>query len=180
MTEAPPEGRGAASAEDSPGDVARTDLDSDFVEVYTAHYPRLVRALRLGGLRRQAAEDVCQEAFARTLSHWGRVRRGSNPPGYVYRVAFRLARRSFREEAPLSWEPAGRDEVSGQVVDKVVAEAVIAAMPHRRRACVVACLVVGLPTSEAARALGLKEGTVRKQLERGRVDLRTALGDDVG
>ncbi|MCA1692656.1 MAG: hypothetical protein LC733_10840 [Actinobacteria bacterium] len=48
----------------------------------------------LTGARRDDAEDVAQEAFARTLSRWRRVRTGSNPPGYVYRVAFRLLRRA--------------------------------------------------------------------------------------
>ena len=37
---------------------------SDFVEVYEKHFPRLVRALEIGGLDRAAAEDAAQEAFA--------------------------------------------------------------------------------------------------------------------
>src|SRR5581483_3411550 len=68
---------------------------SDFVEMYEVHYPRLVRALEIGGLDRATAEDTAQEAFARTLGHVRRVRLGSNPPGYVYRVGFRVGRRSF-------------------------------------------------------------------------------------
>src|SRR5205823_3740447 len=51
-------------------------------------------ALRVAGtIDRAAAEDIAQEAFARTLGHWRRVRQGTNPAGYVYRVAFRLLRR---------------------------------------------------------------------------------------
>ena len=56
----------------------------------------------------------------------------------------------------------------------VAVEAALAAMPPRRRACAVMCLVVGLPVQEAARALGIADGTVRKHLEEARRDLRAA------
>lgn len=149
---------------------------ADFVELYTTHYHRVVRALELGGLERAGAEDTAQEAFARTLGHWPRVRTGSNPAGYVFRVAFRLGRRSLRRESPLLTDVASPGDMAAAVVTRTAVEAVVAAMPHRRRACVVACLVVGLSTKEAAQALGIAEGTVRKQIERGRTDLRVALG----
>ena len=150
---------------------------SDFVEVYESHYGRLVRALEIGGLERATAEDVAQEAFARTLGHWRRVRLGTNPPGYVYRVAFRLARRSFRREQPLTGELQSAGDLAGQVVTRAAVAAALAAMPPRRRACAVMCLLSGLSTKEAARALGIAEGTVRKQLELARGSLRAQLGD---
>lgn len=152
-------------------------IPDDFAEVYRSHFHRVVRALELGGLSRQAAEDTAQEAFARTYSHWQRVRQGSNPPGYVYRVAFRLAKRSLKRDIPLLHEPADGADMAGDVTVRAVVEAVIGAMPPRRRACVVGCLIVGLDTRDVARSLGIAEGTVRKQLERGRSDLRAALGD---
>jgi DNA-directed RNA polymerase specialized sigma24 family protein len=55
--------------------------------------------------------------------------------------------------------------------------AAIAAMPPRRRACAVMCLMSGLSTKEAAHSLGIAEGTVRKQLELARASLRAQLGD---
>lgn len=151
-------------------------VSDDFVETYREHFPRVVRALELGGLQRAVAEDVAQEAFARTLGHWRRVRGGTNPAGYVYRVAFRLVRRRLRPESPLGDEAPAAGDLSSEVASRLDAEAVIAAMPPRRRACVVLCLVVGASTREAASALRLAEGTVRKHLERGRADLRAALG----
>ena len=45
-------------------------------------------------------------------------------------------------------------------------------MPARRRACAMLCFVVGLTPKEAARSLGIAEGTVRKQLGLARDDLR--------
>jgi hypothetical protein len=66
----------------------------DFVELFRMHYPRLVRALVLAGSSTPGAEDLAQEAFARTFRHWRRVRGGTNPAGYVYRTGFRLLRGS--------------------------------------------------------------------------------------
>lgn len=142
--------------------------------MFAAQYPRVVRALSLGGLSHAEAEDAAQEAFARTLGHWRRVRRGTNPPGYVFRTAFRLARKQMarRVDLPLDEERAGVSDEIELAVTRMDVEEVLAAMPPRRRACAVACLVVGMSTAEAARSLGIAEGTVRKQLEHARRALR--------
>ena len=154
-----------------------TGAAPDFIEVYETHYPRLVRALEISGLDRASAEDVAQEAFARTFGHWRRVRLGTNPPGYAYRVGFRLARRTFRREEPLVVEPTSTGDLAGQVVAREAIERALEAMPPRRRSCAVMCLMSGLTTKDAARSLGIAEGTVRKQLELARSTLRAVLGD---
>jgi RNA polymerase sigma factor (sigma-70 family) len=147
-------------------------IADDFVTVYEAHYSRLVRALEIGGLDRPSAEDVAQEAFARTLVHWRRVRLGSNPPGYVYRTAFRLSRSHWRRELGSEQDVASRSDTAGEAVSNLGMEAALGRMPARRRACAVLCFVVGLSPKEAARSLGIAEGTVRKQLGIARDDLR--------
>lgn len=65
----------------------------DFDGFYRTNYPRVVLSLRLATGSADDAEDLAQEAFARTMVHWARVRGGSSPLGYVYRVAFRLQQR---------------------------------------------------------------------------------------
>lgn len=155
-------------------------LDADFVALYEHHYPRLVRALRLGGLAAPDAEDVAQEAFARTLAHFWRVRRGTNPPGYVFRVAFRLARAPRRDQTASASEIAAVEDVGGEATTHAAIETALAAMPPARRRCAVACLVVGLSPSDAARAFRLSPGTVRKQLAAARTDLAAALDTAVG
>jgi RNA polymerase sigma factor (sigma-70 family) len=150
------------------------DTSADFVAVYIQHYPRLVRALELSGSERAWAEDVAQEAFARTLGHWKRVRRGSNPPGYVYRTAFRLARRR-RSERPLVGDEMSLPGVESEALSNVTVNKVLEAMPERRRACAMLCFVAGLTPKEAAEALGIAAGTVRKQLELARAELQVQL-----
>lgn len=161
---------------DEPGPVAASE---EFVELYRAHYGRLVRALRYAGASAAESEDLAQEAFARTLDHWWRVRHGSNPAGYVYRVGFRLARRRRRElllgdATPDTTSP----DVGGEATTRVGAQAALAEMPAARRSCAVLCLMVGLSPNEAAHVLGIAASTVRKQLERARVDLHAALDTD--
>jgi len=153
------------------------DIADDFVIVYEAHYPRLVRALQIGGLDRAAAEDVAQEAFARTLGHWRRVRLGTNPPGYVYRTAFRLSRNHWKREDSLEPEHASRNDTAAEAVSNLALEAALSRMPARRRACAMLCFVVGLTPKETARSLGIAEGTVRKQLGLARDDLKHLLED---
>jgi RNA polymerase sigma factor (sigma-70 family) len=158
-------------------DDRKPGVADDFVDVYEAHYPRLVRALQIGGLDKASAEDVAQEAFARTLGHWRRVRLGSNPPGYVYRTAFRLSRGHWKHEHAPELERASRDDTAAEAVTKLELEAALGAMPARRRACAMLCFVVGLSPKEAGHALGIAEGTVRKQLGLAREDLKSLVGE---
>ena len=89
-----------AHSPNSPSEVAEGALIStDFVDCYQTHYPRLRRALELSGADRATAEDLAQEAFGRALARWRRVRKGANPPGYVYTTGFRLWQRAQRRAA---------------------------------------------------------------------------------
>ena len=160
----------------SPG--ATSHAADDFVGMYEVHSTRVVRALRLAGLSREAAEDVAQEAFARTLVHWPRVRRGENPPGYVYRVAFRLQRRQLRRDVPTANLEGVVTDVAAEASTRVGLEAVLRSMPARRRACATMCFVVGMSPVEAGRSLGIAPSTVRKQLAKARIDLRPLVADD--
>jgi RNA polymerase sigma-70 factor (ECF subfamily) len=156
--------------------VEATLTTADFVECYRAHYPRVIRALRLGGADSGAAEDIAQEAFARSLVHWRRVRRGSNPPGYVYRTAFRLyARRADLREEELPSDAGATADIQHEAATRLGVEAVLQVMPPRRRVCATLCFIVGFTPVEVAEALGIAEGTVRKQLEAARDTLRAAL-----
>ncbi len=151
----------------------RTD---DFTEFYRSGYPRLVAALRLAGASDGA--DLAQEAYARTLRHWRRVRQGTNPAGYVTTTAFRLMRRHRRPPAvPLE---DGDGAVAGPEAATVAAmsvQAVLAEMPARRRESAVLCLYLEMSADEAAEVMGVSPSTVRVQLHRARSDLRAGLAD---
>jgi RNA polymerase sigma-70 factor (ECF subfamily) len=162
---------------DSDAEVAEGVLTTtDFVDCYQTHYRRLVRALRLSGADAASAEDIAQEAFARALVHWRRIRRGVNPPGYVYLTGFRLLQRAQRRHEPPAPPPPPAAPTESSALTAVAVEASLAAMPPRRRACAVMCLIVGLSASDAAASLGIAAGTVRKHLDEARRDLQAACG----
>ena len=146
---------------------------AEFEALYRQHYPRLVRSLRLAGIGGEA-EDVAQEAFARTLVHWWRVRRGTNPAGYAYRVAFRLAFRRRRRAVALVQADGSVPDAIAAATLRVDVERRLAAMPAGRRRCAVLVLLVGLEPAEVARALRIAPSTVRKQVSLARADLAQA------
>ncbi|HEX3394171.1 MAG TPA: RNA polymerase sigma factor [Acidimicrobiales bacterium] len=153
--------------------VVRLDCD-DFVAMYRAEYHRVVRALELAGAGRPTAEDVAQEAFARTLARWRRVRGGTNPAGYVYRVAFRQWSRQCRDgdrPDPSPGAVQSADATAENAATHADVEHALAAMPLRRRTCAVLCLVIGYTPTEAGEVMRIKASTVRKHLDQARADL---------
>ena len=143
----------------------------DFVDLFTTQYPRLVAALRLSGAQGVTAEDLAQEAFARTLGHWRRVREGTNPAGYLYRVAFRLLRRRVGvAEDPLGDidRPSTTPGPEDTAIAAVDAAHALDAMPPRRRACAVLVWYLGFTSDEAGAILTIDGATVRTQLDRAR------------
>jgi len=151
----------------------RTD---DFTELYRSGYPRLVAALRLAGAT--DGPDLAQEAFARTLRHWRRVRQGSNPAGYVTTTAFRLLRRHrLAPTVPLEDAHGAVTGPEAVTVAAISVHTTLAAMPARRRQAAVLCLYLEMSAEEAAEAMGVSPSTVRVQLHRARADLRAALAD---
>jgi RNA polymerase sigma factor (sigma-70 family) len=148
-----------------------------FDDLYAEHYARLTRALTISGAG-DAAEDIAQEAMARTLARWRRVRRGTNPAGYVYTTAFRLLQRHHRRAQPVALargpSVAGPEAIA--ITNIVLAQA-LDAMPPARRAVAALCISLGWTTDEAASALGIAPSTARVQLHHAREDLHHALGE---
>ena len=160
--------------------LALPPLEADgFVELYSLHYGRLVSSLRLAGADPQRAQDLAQEAFARTYARWRKVRGGTSPAGYVYRTAYRLLRkRGGLPETPLDEYDSAIPGPEGEAVTEASLHAALEAMPPRRRACAALCLYLGFDTDEAAAMLGISAATVRVQLHRARKALHIALGED--
>lgn len=146
----------------------------DFVDCYRNHYGRLVRSLQVAGLSYSDAEDVAQSAFAITLRNWMRVKNGTNPPGYVYRVAFRSVNKRELNRVSISEVPV-EQVPAPDVVSTISIEAALQSLPLRRRTVAVLYLVLGFSTHDISSLLGLADGTVRKHIEEARRDLRVWL-----
>ena len=156
-------------------------------EIVQLHSPRVYRlAYRLTG-NRPDAEDLTQEVFVRVFRSLDTYTPGSFE-GWIHRITTNLfldkARRRSRfrfdgfgegaEERLISSSPA--PEVSyadGRFDDDV--EAALVSLPEDFRAAVVLCDVEGLSYEEIADVMGVKLGTVRSRIHRGRSMLRKAL-----
>ena len=164
-------------SEDAPG----------WEEIVTEHSARVYRlAYRLTG-NRPDAEDLTQEVFVRVFRSLHTYRPGTMA-GWLHRITTNLfldgARRKQRirfdalsDEAAHRLPSAmpGPDTVQmDQVFDPDV-EAALASLAPDFRAAVVLCDIEGLSYEEIADVLGLKLGTVRSRIHRGRAQLRSAL-----
>jgi RNA polymerase sigma-70 factor (ECF subfamily) len=156
----------------------------DFDGFYRTNYPRVVLSLRLATGSADDAEDLAQEAFARTMVHWARVRGGSSPLGYVYRVAFRLQqrrrlRRKRQHDAASDaarLRSTGLAEAAGDAWSdgEAVREALTQLPPACRRAAVL-CLYADMTAPEAAAVLGVSASTIRTHIQRARQTLVATL-----
>ena len=145
-----------------------------FESWYQALHPRVVAALYLSTGDLDDAADAADEALARALERWDRVRTMASPDGWVFQVAFNLVRRRGRrralEHTVLRRSAAGRSPTvpapAGEAWDAV------RRLPPRQRQVVALRFLVDLPEAEIAEILGISRGTVSSTL----VDARRALG----
>ncbi|HIT74579.1 MAG TPA: RNA polymerase sigma factor SigE [Candidatus Avipropionibacterium avicola] len=156
-------------------------------QVVTQHSARVYRlALRLTG-NPHDAEDLTQDVFVRVFRSLDRYRPGTFE-GWLHRITTNLfldgARRKQRirfdlmaddvDERVPARDPGPSQVLLDQDLDHDVAQA-LAALSPEFRAAVVLCDIEGLSYEEIADVLGLKLGTVRSRIHRGRSQLRTAL-----
>lgn len=126
------------------------------------------------------APDVVASAVARCLrSDWSTIENGD---AYLFRAVYNEAtglRRRFARRAGLAHRvprsPAAVEDAEHVVDDQLDVGAALATLSPQQRAVIVLTYWNALPVSAVADHLDLGEGTVKKQLARGRAKLREAL-----
>jgi len=156
-------------------------------QIVRTHSARVYRlAYRLTG-NPHDAEDLTQEVFVRVFRSLSSYTPGSFE-GWLHRITTNLfldqARRRQRirfdafaddaEQRLPGSAPTPERALHDQLFDSDV-ERALAALPPEFRAAVVLCDVEGLTYDEIADVLGVKLGTVRSRIHRGRAQLRAAL-----
>jgi RNA polymerase sigma-70 factor (ECF subfamily) len=148
-------------------------LDPDRV---AEHLPRLYRAARAWTRSREEAEDLVQETYARVLAR-PRLLRNEDELGYLLRSMRNtlISQVRARERRPQTTELVEEVAVSGRASDNPAeaaeireVHAAIAELPEDFRDALVAVDIAGLSYPEAARALGVPEGTLTSRLFRAR------------
>ena len=163
----------------------RYRLDPDRV---AEHLPRLYRAARAWSRSREEAEDLVQETYVRVLAR-PRFLRRADEFGYLLRamrntlVSQRRAASRRPQAAPLvddlSVGGRSRDDPAEAVQNRQV-YAAIRELPEEFRDALVAVDVAGLSYGEAARMLGVPEGTLTSRLFRARDRVAARLGGEPG
>jgi RNA polymerase sigma factor (sigma-70 family) len=167
-------------------DVAPAAVPS-WEDVVTAHSGRVYRlAYRLTG-NRHDAEDLTQEVFVRVFRSLSAYTPGAFE-GWLHRITTNLFLDQVRRRKRIRFDGlpddaadriAGREPTPAEAYDAThfdddVQRALDALAPDFRAAVVLAD-IEGLTYEEIAATLGVKLGTVRSRIHRGRSQLRAAL-----
>ena len=156
----------------------------DIVRLHSARVYRL--AYRLTG-NPHDAEDLTQEVFVRVFRSLSSYTPGTFE-GWLHRITTNLFLDSARRKQRIHFEGLadeiahrlpGSEPTPAQAFDDTHldddVQAALKALPPEYRAAVVLCDIEGFSYEEIAVTLGVKLGTVRSRIHRGRAQLRSAL-----
>ena len=177
-------GRAESSATDPAEPEWSLPTWEDIVRIHSARVYRL--AYRLTG-NPHDAEDLTQEVFVRVFRSLSSYTPGTFE-GWLHRITTNLFLDSARRRQRIRFEGlademahrlAGSEPTPAQAFDDSHldddVQAALKALPPEYRAAVVLCDIEGFSYEEIAATLGVKLGTVRSRIHRGRAQLRSAL-----
>lgn len=177
----------------------KRDAERDFMERVFVHWDAMYRyALRLSGTEAEA-QDLVQDAMAKALKHFDRVRPDTNWRAWIFTIvrnAFisrmrKTGRESLVDDADkIAAEPErvseypvgtalqalGGDQRFREGFEDEVLHA-LQSLPEAQRTAVVLCDIEGLEYEEIAHILECPVGTVRSRIHHARKRLKTALAD---
>lgn len=167
--------------------LAREGDQVAFGQLVDRHKNALVNYLTRASGSRERAEDLAQDAFLRLYEKGhGYVEQGKLK-GYLYRIATNLLRSQARRERrwqilrhviPTAGSNGTDRSPQMRLLRRELAEQVESALlrvPLRFRAPLVLSQIEGWPLKEIAELLGVKEGTVKSRIHRGKRILRDEL-----
>ncbi|WP_373195567.1 RNA polymerase sigma factor SigE [Mycobacterium marinum] len=146
-------------------------------ELVRQHADRVYRlAYRLSG-NQQDAEDLTQETFIRVFRSVQNYQPGTFE-GWLHRITTNLFLDMVRRRSRIRMEalPEDYDRVPADDPNpEQILQAALDSLPPEFRAAVVLCDIEGLSYEEIGATLGVKLGTVRSRIHRGRQALRDYL-----
>jgi len=176
-----------ADEPDRPVDLVAEWTPPSWDEVVRTHSARVYRlAYRLTG-NPYDAEDLTQDVFVRVFRSLSTYTPGTFE-GWLHRITTNLFLDQVRRKQRIRFDALaddaadrlpGREPTPAQAYDDHHfdddVQRALAALAPDFRAAVVLCDIEGLSYEEIAATLGIKLGTVRSRIHRGRAQLRAAL-----
>ncbi|MFF5297009.1 SigE family RNA polymerase sigma factor [Paractinoplanes globisporus] len=159
--------------------------EADYAQFVRARTHALLRSAYLLTGDQHLAEDLVQEALARTHRAWLRLEKPENAEAYARKIMYHAQvslwrRPKVAEVLPgeLVSEPAGDDEAEA-AVQRLTLRRALLALTARQRAVIVLRFFEDHTEAEAAQLLGVSVSTVKTQTGRALERLR-ALVPDLG
>ena len=154
----------------------------EFTSFYTASFPRLVGQLYAMTGDRAEAQDAVQEAFVRAWVHRGRIEKDRGAEAWVRVTAWRIAASRWRrgqEGIRLMLLAARPDRAAGPGPDRVAFVEALRRVPAEQRRALVLYHLVDLTVEQIAAETGVRPGTVKARLARGRAALMPHLRETI-
>jgi RNA polymerase sigma-70 factor (ECF subfamily) len=146
----------------------------EFTSFYAASFPRLAGQLAAMTGDRAEAQDAVQEAFVRAWVHRGQIDTDQGAEAWVRVTAWRIAAsrwRRAREGIRLMVLAARPDRVAGPGPDRMAFVEALRNVPAEQRRALVLYSMVDLTVDQIAAETGVRPGTVKARLARGRAAL---------
>ena len=146
----------------------------EFISFYAATFPQLVGQLYAMTGDQAEAQDAVQEAFVRAWAHHGKIDRAGAPEAWVRVTAWRIAAsrwRRTRQSRRLMLLTARPESTAGPTPDRVAFADALRRVPAEQRRALVLYHLCDLTVEQIAAETGVRTGTVKSRLARGRAAL---------
>ncbi|WP_250002393.1 SigE family RNA polymerase sigma factor [Actinoplanes sp. M2I2] len=159
--------------------------EADYAHFVRTRTTALLRSAYLLTGDQHLAEDLVQEALARTHRAWARLDRPENAEAYARKVMYHAQVSVWRrprvaEILPADFQPdrrRGADDPADAAVERLVLRRALLTLSARQRAVIVLRFFEDHTEAEAAQLLGVSVSTVKTQTGRALDRLRTLLPD---
>lgn len=163
---------------------ARSGDQRAFERLYREHVGRVYGLCLRMTRDPQLAEDCTQETFINAWRALAKFETRSSLSTWLHRIAVNVSLARRRKSGPVEPLPAEEQETAAEwtletPVEVQELENAIGALPEGARDALVLHALYGYSHGEAARMLGIAEGTCKAQLHRARRLLRERLGMEV-
>jgi len=151
---------------------ARVDEFAAFYEATKTPVFRAVLLARAG--EQHAAEDAVAEAYEKAFLRWDKLADHPNPTAWVIRAAINQRISTWRRHRRVVADSGAISPMDDAALDPALVQ-LIRQLPKGQREVLALRVLLDFSTEQTAEALGVKQGTVKKQLHRALHALRLHL-----
>ena len=156
-------------------------------ELVDKYYEQIYHYMRRLGHSIAVSEDLTQESFLHAWQHSGQLRNDASLNSWLYHIASNVSklywrRRRGQQSASVDGfdvaDERGNREGIGDFEQLERLKEAIGRLPRQHREAVILHYMQHLTISEAAEAVGIREGTFKSRLNRALKNLRKQIGQE--